>query len=73
MLQRSGSMRSHLSEEIKTLINSVPKELNGIAVQLEDAIHMWCSLEDSEIRQNEEEDEWEWKNQGETVVKLVKE
>lgn len=55
MVQRSCSVRTHLSGEKKSLRNMMPKEFIGIAVQVNIAIHRSCSKELSELRQYEEE------------------
>lgn len=41
-----------------------------ITVELEDAIHTWGSVKGPELRQCEKENEWNWKNRGETVVEV---
>lgn len=52
------------------MISCVPKELIGIDVQVEDAIHRWLSKEVSELSHYEEETAQSWKTRGETTVEL---
>lgn len=53
-----------------TFINSLPTELTGFEVKEEDEIYWRCSIEVSEPRKHEEENERDWKSRRETVVYL---
>lgn len=69
MLKQSSSTRSHPNGEMKTLINSVRKKLVGDAVQVECGTHRWCSKA-AELKQNEKENEQNWKHRKDMVSEL---
>lgn len=51
----------------KRLRSNVPNRFIGIAVQVEDATHTWCSMEVSEVVQCNEENEQNWNKRGAVV------
>lgn len=70
MLQLWSWKRNRLSRERKTFVDSVPDEVIGIAVKMEDEIHGCCNKEVLEMSQYREEIEQNWKNRGKNVPDL---
>lgn len=68
VLQCLRLTRMLVSKAKKSLVDSVPHEVIGIAVKVEDAFHKWCETELFELTHQGKQTVRDWTNRGETGV-----